>query len=75
MEQSNVKITIKLKELLNQRGITQQEFAEMSGLRTATISEIANNQRTSINKKHLETIIQTLDLSSMDELLSIEKSK
>lgn len=69
------KIYVRLKELLNERGLTQAQFAEMSGLRKATISELVNNQRMRLEKRHLETIITTLELKDINELLTLEEAK
>ncbi|GEL75788.1 helix-turn-helix domain-containing protein [Tenuibacillus multivorans] len=73
-------IRIKLKEILSNKGISQKELKKMidkkyyngeDKFRTATISEIYNNQRKSINKNHLEMIYNTLELKSMDELIEV----
>lgn len=66
-------IHVRLKEILNERKITQKQLSEMTNIKAATISEIANDQRTTINKKHLETIIDTLKITDIGEIIEIVK--
>ncbi|MBG9453320.1 hypothetical protein ABE61_04320 [Lysinibacillus sphaericus] len=60
---------IKLKEVMEERGLTQSKLAEMTGIRQAAISEIVNNRRDTINKAHLETICKMLEIKSFDDIL------
>lgn len=60
---------VKLKEIMDERGITQMKLAEMTGIRQAAISEIVNNRRDTINKTHLVTICKALDITSFDDIL------
>jgi putative transcriptional regulator len=68
-----MKIRVKLAEILHSRGLTQKELAEMTGIRTAAISELYNNQRTSINKEHIEKIADALGITDISELIEITK--
>ncbi len=72
------KIRIKLDDLLTSKGWTQRDLKhridQMRGdnkFRVATISEIYNNQRTSMNRKHLETIIEALEIDDISEFIEI----
>ena len=60
---------IKLKEIMEERELTQLKVSEMTGIRQAAISEIANNRRDTINKVHLETICKALDIVDFNEIL------
>ena len=60
---------IKLKEVMEERGLTQSKLAEMTGIRQAAISEIVNNRRDTINKAHLEAICKALEITSFDDIL------
>jgi putative transcriptional regulator len=62
---------VKLKDILHERNISQKELAEMTGLREATISELANNTRTTLNKAHIIKIMQVLDLKELGELIEV----
>ncbi|MED4841560.1 helix-turn-helix transcriptional regulator [Weizmannia sp. CD-2023] len=68
---SEPELNIKLKELLKEKNITQKELAEMTGLREATISEIANNARTTINKEQLLLIMKTLGVKELSKILEL----
>lgn len=65
------KFEFKLKDLLDRKGITQKELAEITGIREATISEMSNDSRTVYNKKHLIKIMETLNVTDIRELLDI----
>jgi transcriptional regulator with XRE-family HTH domain len=65
------RIHIKVQELLDEHGWTQKELAARTGLRTAAISEICNNLRTSINREHLEKIADAFELADINELIEL----
>lgn len=72
------KIRIKLDDILASKGWSQRDLKEQidkiredDKFRVATISEIYNNQRTSINRKHLETIIEALEIDDISEFIEI----
>ncbi|WP_338259745.1 helix-turn-helix transcriptional regulator, partial [Bacillus anthracis] len=44
-----LKLKIKLKEILNEKNLTQKQLAEMTHMREATISDIVRGARTVIN--------------------------
>ncbi|MEK4058745.1 MULTISPECIES: helix-turn-helix domain-containing protein [Paenibacillus] len=67
-----VSITIKVQELLDERGMSQKSLAEKTGIRKAAISEICNNMRTSINREHLEKIVLALGLTSIEQLMHLD---
>ncbi|WP_449601063.1 helix-turn-helix domain-containing protein [Paenibacillus sp. Marseille-Q9583] len=60
-------------EIIRARGITQTELSDMSGVRQASISELSNNMRKSINREHLAKIADALEIDDISELLIIEK--
>ena len=68
-----VEVYLKLKEVLKERGITQKELAEMTGIRPTTISEMVNNQRSTINKEHLKKIIEVLEIEDIREIIDFRK--
>lgn len=61
---------VKLKEIMEERGLTQLKLSEMTGIRQAAISEMANNRRDTINKAHLETICKALKITDFNEILT-----
>lgn len=60
---------VKLKEVMEERGLTQLKLSEMTGIRQAAISELVNNRRDTINKAQLETICKALEITSFDDIL------
>lgn len=67
-----MELTVKLKELLDARGINQKQLAEMTGLTTTVISEIATNRRTVVNREQIAKIIQTLEITDMNEIFELK---
>jgi transcriptional regulator with XRE-family HTH domain len=63
----------RLKEILEQRGMTQKELAEITELRPNTISEITKNTRDSINRYHLGKIAKALGIKDPNELFYFEE--
>lgn len=69
-----MEVYLKLKEALTERGITQKKFAEMTGIRPTTISEMVNNQRQTINKEHLAKVIEVLEIEDIREIIDFKKA-
>ena len=70
---SSLRIIIKLKDLLRQRGMTQKELAQITNLREATISELVNSERRVINKEHVTKIAEALQIKDIRELVDFEE--
>lgn len=64
-----VKVKIKIKEILNNRNLSQKRLAEMTGIRESTISDFVRGIRTVINIQHLETIANVLGINDIRELI------
>lgn len=62
-------INFKLKDLLQERGITQKQLSELTGLHESTLSDISRDLRSVINKNHLELIMKALEIYDFNELL------
>ena len=69
----NVEVHLKLKEILTERNITQKQLVEMTGLRAAAVSELVNNQRTSISKVHIARICEALEIEEISEILELKR--
>ena len=65
-------IQLRLNELLKERNLTQKEFAKLSGIREATVSELCRNVRDGINKTHLNKIANTLNIEDINSLIEIK---
>ena len=62
---------LKLKEVLERKGISQKELSRMTGIREGTISELVNDSRSVYNKKHLITIMQALNIVDLNDILEL----
>ena len=66
-------VKLKIKELLEEKGITQKRLAEMAGVRESTISDIVRGSRTVINFEHLSKIANALEIDDIRKLIDLEK--
>lgn len=65
-------VKLKVKEAIEERGITQKKLAEMSGIRESTVSDIVRGSRTVINFEHLSKIAEALEVNDITELIDFE---
>lgn len=61
----------KLDSLIKSRGLNAEELSALTGLRPATLSEIKNMKRSSINVHHLMILAKVLRIDDVGELLEI----
>lgn len=67
-------VKLKVKEILEERKITQKKLAEVSGIRESTISDIVRGARTVINFEHLSKIAEALEITDIRELIDFENT-
>lgn len=65
------RIQIRLKEQLEQRGMTQKELSELTDIRAATIHDLYHDKSKQFPRHVLEKIVNALDIDDMNELLAI----
>ena len=73
MKKKNYQIKLKVKELLEEREITQKKLAQMSGIRESTISDIVRGTRTVINFEHLSKVAEALEIDNISHLIDFEE--
>ena len=73
MKKKNYKLKLKVKELLEERNITQKKLAQISGIRESTISDIVRGTRTVINFEHLSKIAEALEIDNISQLIDFEE--
>ena len=73
MKKKNYKVKLKVKELLEERNITQKKLAQISGIRESTISDIVLCTRTVINFEHLSKIAEALEIDNISQLIDFEE--
>lgn len=66
------KVKMKIKDVMKERGITQGQLSEMTGINQATISILANGTRDAVNKEKIAKIAEALDLRSISDLMEFE---
>lgn len=66
-------VEVKIKNILKERGISQKQLAEMSGIREKTISDIVRGTRTVINFEHLSKIAAALHVTDIRQLIDFKK--
>jgi len=64
-------VYLKIKDILNKRGMTQKDLADKSEVRESTISDIVRGSRTVINFKHLAAIADALEIKDITELIEL----
>ena len=67
------RVKLRVKELLEEEGITQKKLAEMAGVRESTICDIVRGTRTVINFEHLGKIATALEISDIRKIIDLEK--
>lgn len=71
----NYKLRIKLGDQLERRGMSQKELAELTGIRPNAISNLVRGFVERITINHIERIASALDISDINELLTLEEAK
>jgi putative transcriptional regulator len=66
------KVKLRLKELLDERGIKQKDLAELTGIRESTISDICRGSRTVMNFEHISKIAEALKIKDIRELIELK---
>jgi len=66
-------IEVKLKQLMKENNLTQEQLSEMTGIRRATISEISTNGKTAMNRIHLARIAEVLEIDDIRELIDFKE--
>jgi len=65
-------LRLKLKDLYEERGITQKRVSEDTGIRASTLSGLANNLRTSWDVEILERLMVYFELSDIHQMIEFE---
>ena len=67
------RVKLCVKELLDEKGLTQKKLAELAGVRESTISDIVRGSRTVINFEHLGKIATALNISDIRKIIDLEE--
>lgn len=67
------KVKLCINELLYKHDISINQLHLITGIRRATLSEIANGKRQRIQLEHIEKIADALNIDDINEIITIEK--
>ncbi|ALP38271.1 XRE family transcriptional regulator [Paenibacillus sp. 28ISP30-2] len=70
-----LKIRIKLKQVLKEKGITQKQLEELSGVSQARISKLSSDDRQEVNLLMLEKIAHALEIKDISVLMQFEETE
>ncbi|WP_068505650.1 helix-turn-helix domain-containing protein [Paenibacillus kribbensis] len=70
-----MKLTLKLREVMKEKGVTQMELSKKANVRQAAISELCRNEREEVNLAMLTRIAQALEINDISVLMQFEKSE
>lgn len=59
----------RLKELREERGISQEKLAELSGISRATLSKIENNEEVNVNTRTIAKLSDVFDVKPSEIFL------
>jgi putative transcriptional regulator len=67
-----MRLEMRLKEVLKERGLEQKELAQMAGLTERTVSELCNNKLKRYPKDVLEAVMGALQIDDLNVLFRIK---
>lgn len=70
-EREPLRVVIKLRQVLDERNMTQKELAELTGIRPNAISMIVRGYIERLNLDHIARIATALDISEINELIEL----
>lgn len=68
-----MEIYVKVKDIIEERNITQLQLAEMTGIRRAGINEICRYQNKAINREHIVKIADALGIKEISEIIEFRE--
>lgn len=72
VEYDPVHIILHLKQRMDERGLTQTQLSEMSGVRQATISQLTRGNVERLHIPTLEKLAQAMDITDITQLITFE---
>lgn len=71
-EFGRVKVQTKLAERIEELGLSLMELSKLTGIRYASLNELKNGKKVTLNLQHLIAIMIALRIKSFDQLLSLD---
>lgn len=66
------KVVVHINKIIQQEGISLRELSRRTDIRHAALSELANQKRQNINFNHIEKIAETLEITDIREIITLE---
>ncbi|WP_199478329.1 helix-turn-helix domain-containing protein [Peribacillus saganii] len=67
----NMKVVVKIRALLEDRGLSLRELSRLTDIRHATLSELQNGKRENINFGHIERIAEALHITDIRDIIDL----
>ena len=71
-EFGQVKVQTKLAERIEELGLSLMELSKLTGIRYASLNELKNGKKATLNLQHLIAIMIALWIKSFDKILTLE---
>ncbi|RFU71014.1 XRE family transcriptional regulator [Peribacillus saganii] len=66
-----MKVVVKIRALLEDRGLSLRELSRLTDIRHATLSELQNGKRENINFGHIERIAEALHITDIRDIIDL----
>jgi putative transcriptional regulator len=70
-----VSVRFRLKEILNEKGMSERQLAELTGIRPNTINDICRNQLQRLHVDVIDKICRVLDVKPGDWIMYISEEE
>ena len=75
LEQLGIYFEFKLADLMEERGLSVRDLAKLSGLRLATISDLMQGNKGSINLHHIVVLMMVLRVTNITDIINVHIPK
>ncbi|MGG4443729.1 helix-turn-helix domain-containing protein [Brevibacillus fortis] len=65
------KVKIRIRDLIESKGISLRELSRLTDIRHAALSELANQKRQNINLQHIERIADAFEIGDIREIIDL----
>jgi putative transcriptional regulator len=66
-----MRLTFKVKKLMEEKGVSQKEIASITGLSPTTVSKVVRNQIDRIDRNTVEILCKYFEISSINDFFEL----
>jgi putative transcriptional regulator len=66
-----MRLTVKVKKLMEEKGVSQKEIASITGLSPTTVSKVVRNQIDRIDRNTVEILCKYFEISSINDFFEL----